>query len=135
MDLERTLNQLDPPDWGPPPPDATGLITTCHAARQKPLRDLTPNDLRVLIGQNSSLATLIPLAIELLSENALTEAGLYPGDLLENLLKADPAFWRAHARLALEVDEIVRNLEWSVATLRDPIALFRDARLADPSEA
>jgi hypothetical protein len=64
LDTTRALNELDPPDWGGPPPDATGLIANCHAARQKPLNTLTGKDLRILIGQNIGLPYLVPLAME-----------------------------------------------------------------------
>ncbi len=30
---------MDPPSWGPAPPDSAGLVTRCHELRDKPLID------------------------------------------------------------------------------------------------
>ena len=51
-----TLDTVDPPAWGPAPPDATPLITRCHELRTKPLRDFTAEDLRIMIGQQVALS-------------------------------------------------------------------------------
>jgi CDI immunity proteins len=125
VDTRRTLNELDPPDWGPAPPDATSVVTACHAARAKPFDQLNAEDLRVLIGQNVSLDLLVPAAITRLQENPLTESDLYPGDLLNAVLSVDPAFWRNNDDVALKVEMTVRSLESAIETLSDPIAHFR----------
>jgi hypothetical protein len=36
------------------------LVRTCHALRQKPLREFTVEDLRIILGQNFSLEYLVP---------------------------------------------------------------------------
>jgi hypothetical protein len=123
--MSRSLNELEPPDWGEAPPDATGLVRGVHAARQKPLAELTVEDLRVLIGQNVSLDHLVPLALRELHEDPLSEGDLYPGDLLNAVLNIDGAFWGDHGELALEVDGIVHELESALETLQEPIAEFR----------
>jgi len=48
-----TLDTVDPPAWGPAPPDATPLTTRCHELRTKPLRDFTVEDLRIMIGEQA----------------------------------------------------------------------------------
>jgi hypothetical protein len=132
VDMARTLNELDPPDWGPAPSDATGLVAACHTARQKPVDELTIENLRVLIGQKVALNLLIPLAIRRLSENPLSEGDMYPGDLLKAVLTADPEFWRANAELAYEVEVLVDNLDRTMDNLREPIAQFRSSRFPTP---
>ena len=130
VDTTRTLNELDPPDWGRVPADASGLIRACHAARQKPLNALTAEDLRVLIGQNMNLSLLVPLAIRRLRENPLSEGDFYPGDLLNAVVTADPEFWADNDALADEVDTILDDLEFAMERLREPAAAFRVARRA-----
>ena len=49
-----------------------------------------------MIGQNIGLAYLIPLALEKLRKRPLAEGDYYPGDLLTNVLRANPIFWRDH---------------------------------------
>jgi hypothetical protein len=116
---------LEPPDWGDAPPDATGLVMSVHAARQKPLAELTVEDLRVLIGQNESLGRLVPLALLRLEENPLSEGDYYPGDLLNAVLTVSGDFWRDHDELASELDGILREVEEALDLLQEPIAQFR----------
>jgi hypothetical protein len=131
--MTRTLNELDPPDWGPAPTDATGLVTACHAARQKPLRDLTVENLRVLIGQNIALPLLIPLAKDRLRDDPLSEGDFYPGDLLKVVLTADPAFWHDRVELAYEIRTILDDFDSAMQTLRAPMTDFRATYFAKPS--
>jgi hypothetical protein len=130
MDITRTLNELDPPDWGPAPDGASGLISLCHAARQKPLSELTVEDLRILVGQNIALPLLVPLALERLRQNPLSQGDFYPGDLLVAILSSDASFWQANDGLAFEVTEILDDLDRAIETLREPVANYRSAFLA-----
>lgn len=88
-----TLDAVDPPAWGPPPADATVLITRCHELRTKPLRDFTPEDLRIMIEQHVALNHLVWRALELLRSDPLVAGDYYPGDLLASLLRVDASFW------------------------------------------
>jgi hypothetical protein len=88
-----TLDTVDPPAWGPAPPDATALITRCHELRTKPLRDFTVQDLRIMIGQQLALNHLVWPALDRLRSDALVEYDDYPTDLLVSLLRVDSAYW------------------------------------------
>ncbi len=88
-----TLDTVDPPAWGPAPPDATSLITRCHELRTKPLRDFTAQDLQIMIGQQVALNHLVWPALDRLRSDALVEYDDYPTDLLASLLRVDSAYW------------------------------------------
>ena len=90
---KRTLDTVDPPAWGPAPPDATVLIKRCHELRTKPLRDFTAEDLRIMIGQQVALGRLVPLALDRLRPDSLVEDDDYPTGLLASVLRVDTAFW------------------------------------------
>jgi contact-dependent growth inhibition (CDI) system CdiI-like immunity protein len=90
---KRTLDTVDPPAWGPAPPDATPLVTRCHELRTKPLRDFTAEDLHIMIGQQLALGPLVGLALDRLRPDSLIEDDDYPTDLLASVLRVDPAFW------------------------------------------
>lgn len=47
-----------------------------------------------MIGQNIGLKYLIPLAIEKLQENNLSEGEFYKGDLLNAVLTVDSNYWK-----------------------------------------
>jgi len=97
-DYLKTLEQLENDRWGILD-DASHLITTCHRLRQIPLKELSIENLRIMIGQNISLDILIPMAIAELGKNILAEGDFYPGDLLENVLRSDPSFWKQNPKV------------------------------------
>jgi CDI immunity proteins len=88
-----TPDTVDPPAWGPAPPDATPLIKRCHELRTKPLVDFTVEDLRIMIGQQVALRRLVPLALDRLRPDALLEDDDFPTGLLASVLRVDDAFW------------------------------------------
>ena len=102
MRLERSLNwHLAWPDEKGP--FATGMIERINKALQKPIQDLDPSDLRLLIRQKMALEYVVPLAITAIRTNPMQSATYFDGDLLEACLEIDPLFWAQnpdqHARL------------------------------------
>jgi len=69
------------------------LVTKCHRLQKKVISDFSIEELRIMIGQNIGLDFLIPLALEKLSENILSEGDFYEGDLLINVLRSDKKYW------------------------------------------
>ncbi|MFD7626694.1 contact-dependent growth inhibition system immunity protein [Streptomyces sp. NPDC059851] len=93
LHLGRTLDELDPPRWTAPPPDATHLVRKVHALRSVPLGELRPADLRTLISQQVALPYVLPLAVRLLVEEPLLDAYFYEGDLLLAAVAAPASAW------------------------------------------
>jgi len=106
---KRTLDTVDPPAWGPAPPDATTLIKRCHHLRTKPLKDFTVADLRIMIGQQVALNRLVPLALDGLRPDPLVEGDCYPGDLLA-VLRVNAAFWKRFPDLEVELRKLTKEL-------------------------
>jgi hypothetical protein len=124
---KRTLDTVDPPAWGPAPPDATPLIKRCHELRTKPLRDFTVEDLRIMIGQQVALNRLVPLALGGLRRDPLVEGDYYPGDLLASVLRVDAAFWERFPDLEVELRKLTKDLRERTALepgLRELIETF-----------
>ena len=94
-----TLTQIEKEDWGDPPYDSF-LVTECHRLRHVPLRDLTVENLRLLIGQKISLPYTVPLALEHLLRDPMAEGDCYPGDLLKAVRDIGADFWKEHPALA-----------------------------------
>ena len=95
-DEQRTLEELEGQDWGAPESTPTPMVARCLALRRKPLSMLGPGDLRLLLGQQIGLKYLVPKALDLVADQPLREADLYPGDLLSVLLRVDKTFWAHH---------------------------------------
>lgn len=111
--LEDTLEQIENDYWGDPT-YSSYLVNTCHQLRKKTLKDFTVEDLRIMIGQNISLDILIPMAIERLKQNILAEGHFYPGDLLQNVLTADPGYWQKNPILHRKLSKLFRNNQTSL---------------------
>lgn len=112
-DLNQTLTELEGSDWGEPTFDSH-LIRTCHTLRRKPLKDFSVEDLRMMIGQNLSLAILVPIALDLLQEDPLTEGDYFPGDLLLNLMRIDRAFLLDHPSLSTQILDLYQRVRNSL---------------------
>ena len=64
-------------------------------------------DLRIMISQNFDLPFLVPLEIEKLRENILTEGDFYPGDLLRAVVSSDPDFWETNSEYKRYLNELL----------------------------
>lgn len=93
VDPSKTLDELDPPAWGDPT-YSSSVVRECHRLRRVPLGDLTPGDLRLMIGQSLSLELLLPLAIRTVEQEPLCCGTYFEGDLLLVLLRVPDALWR-----------------------------------------
>jgi hypothetical protein len=107
-DVSKTLEQLDGQIWGEPEWQSH-LVLECHRLRRVPLREFTPANLRIMIGQSIGLEYLVPLAMQLLSSDPLLDAELYAGDLLSALLRSDAAIWSAHPQWRAVFANIVES--------------------------
>jgi len=105
--LDSTLEELEHKRWGNMPPNATTLVKTSYELRKKRLKDYSPEDLRVMIGQKQSLKYLIPIAINFLQQNPFVEGDYYEGDLLQNVLSCPCEFWRQHPEYMEDVSRII----------------------------
>jgi hypothetical protein len=90
--INNTLEQLENDYWKDYNFE-TNLIKNCHEYRKIKLKDLTVEQIRLLIGQNIGLKYLIPIALDFLDNNILCEGDLYEGGLLSNILKVENEYW------------------------------------------
>ncbi|SMC20877.1 hypothetical protein SAMN02745857_01065 [Andreprevotia lacus DSM 23236] len=117
-DRSKSIAQLEGNDWGDPG-DASPLFRRVFALRNKPIRDFDAEDARVMIGQDVGLAQLIPVALEFLTKNPYCAGMHYPGDLLINVLRADPAFFRQHRSMRCQLEEIIDRAKTNLDQLSE----------------
>ncbi len=79
---DKSLEELENDIWDKPGCKSY-VVTTCFAARKKPLQELSNEEIRLLIGQKLGLKYLLPLAVDILKTDPLIEVTFYPGDLLK----------------------------------------------------
>ncbi|CAM4213998.1 contact-dependent growth inhibition system immunity protein [Kibdelosporangium persicum] len=130
MAEEVSLEQLENDAWGPAPDDATGLMRTVHALRAKPIGQLTPGDVRVLLGQREGIDVLTPRALAMLQEEPLLEASYYPGDLLVAVLSLPRSYWSAEPNWYAIAKQVIANVRFaghddhSARTVKEAIEAF-----------
>lgn len=96
FDTTLSVEQLEKDKWKEPESYPTGLVEKCFKYRKIPVKDLSVEHLRTLVGQNIGLKYLIPIAVERLKENILAEGDLYPGDLLSAVITTEIAYWKTN---------------------------------------
>lgn len=121
FDRNKTLQDLECKEWGEPDFNSH-LVTTCHKLRKKPIGIFTVEDLRIMIGQSISLEFLIPLALETLEDNILSEGDFFCGDLLESVLKIRKSFWESNPIYKNHLENI---LEENIRCLEGKLGSFR----------
>ncbi|MDR1432028.1 MAG: hypothetical protein LBI99_07890 [Propionibacteriaceae bacterium] len=94
-------------DWGEPDPDDSFLIRKCCELRRKPLGRFDAEDTRIMLGQQISPDTLAPLALGMLNQNPWAGGDMFPGALLDTLLRLPDNYWRDHPAHAAVADSIV----------------------------
>lgn len=102
LDKTKSIQELENDYW----PDyeyPTGLVHKCHEYRKIPLGTLTIEQIRVLISQNIGLVYLMPIALQTLKKNILTEVSLYEGDLLAAILRVENQYWTIYPQIKNQV--------------------------------
>jgi len=108
---DLSVEQVEDNAWGNPPPGATSLVETVHQLRRKPLRDLEPEDLRVLIAQQVGLDPLVPRVLTQLEADPLLEGDYYPGDVLVAVLKVPATYWSAHPDQRTRLEHVITSVD------------------------
>jgi hypothetical protein len=121
----QSLDDIEGMTWGPAPADATTLVTKVHELRRKPVVELTPEDLRLLLGQQVGVDVLLPRTLALLKRDPLIEGDFYPGDLLETVLRLPQPYWEQHPCLAEQAKAILDSIKDLPPELEVDTAAFR----------
>jgi hypothetical protein len=77
----QSLEQLEGV-W-PEPESPTGLILRCHAARKKPIEQLSYLELATLLNQDIGVKYILPEAVRRLARNQADDTEYFDGQLRE----------------------------------------------------
>jgi hypothetical protein len=110
FDRRRTLAELVSDPWPVPGPESSGVHRELDHLRHVPLRELHCEDLRLLITHHVGLTFAVPLALEIVEDNPLMQAFVFPGDVLTSLLRVDPTFWEDHPALRARMSAVLDSL-------------------------
>lgn len=121
---QKSIENLEKQNFGNPNAAPTNMVKRCLELCKVPIDKFSVEDLCLMIGQGFSLRHLIPLAIEQLKSNLFVEGDLYPGDLLENVLKVDTKFWVDNKQLWRDINELIKNRREELALNKFPTTSF-----------
>jgi hypothetical protein len=92
-DYSLSLEELTGLAEGDPREAATPLVAAIQRSWRKPLAQLTAQEIGRLVVQLYGFPYLLDLVMPKLEADPLYNGGYYPGDVLSNLLRADPNLW------------------------------------------
>lgn len=84
----------------------SNLVRKSNALEDKLVDRMTIEEMRLMIGQDIGNQFILPFAILELRKNILAEGDMYPGDLLNNILRLSREFWKE----LTELKEIIIGL-------------------------
>ncbi|BDD06802.1 contact-dependent growth inhibition system immunity protein [Aureibacter tunicatorum] len=93
---KKSISQLEGWSWNAEVPveeNSSYEEYNFYLLHNKPLKDYYPEDVYFMIGQESGLKFLVPVAIEFVSKDIFFKADDFSGDLLSRLLRVDDSFW------------------------------------------
>ena len=105
---QKNLESLEKDFWDKPEYDSD-LVTRCHELRKLPLDSFTTENLRIMIGQQISLDYLIPLALEVLTNDLFAEGDFFEGDLLKNVSTIEIDFWNKNKNYWATLDNLIKE--------------------------
>lgn len=111
MDIrEKSLNEIY--GWEPVKPELDSyVLRTAARALRLPLKDLSPEEIRLLVSQKTGLAYILPLAVAILRKNPMTRTCYYEGDLLDACRRLKPSDWDADSTELRDFQDILKQAE------------------------
>jgi hypothetical protein len=103
-DFALTLEELTGIDAGNPDDAPTYMVEAIIRSWKKPLIQLSDEEIGRLVVQHDGYPYVLDLIWPKLERDPLFDGGYYPGDVLSNLIRADPTIWadRPQHRARLE---------------------------------
>lgn len=108
IDLSKSINEIKKLSNSDTDFESS-LVINVQKILNKPVKDLSNEDLRLLVNQNIFLDIIIPLCIERLQVNILLEGDYYEGDLLAGILRSDVNYWKNNKEYWLDIINIFNN--------------------------
>jgi hypothetical protein len=115
--------------WGDPRDSPTSMVEAILRSWKKPLIELTNEEIGGLINQHDGYPYILDLVWPKIESNPLFDGGYYPGDVLSNLIRADPKIWNDRPAYKDQLDQFYTQ---ALGRSPDENYAFRDS-LDDPN--
>lgn len=103
------------------------MVRRALEALATPVADRTPQQARLLIGQQEDCDRLVPIALGWLTDDPLLDVDFYPGDLLVAVCRLPDGFWSGHPDEQAQLEHLLTTTtaDLTEAPLPEAIAAFR----------
>ena len=131
-DFSQSLEELTGIDAGNPEEAPTYLVEAIIRSWKKPLKELSDEDIGRLVVQHDGYPYVLDLVWPKLENNPLFDGGYYPGDVLSNLVRADPKIWTERPEYKARLEALYRE---ALARPADENSAFRETLHLPGSES
>jgi hypothetical protein len=108
-DFSLSLEELTGLDAGDPDQAPTYMVEAIIRAWKKPLKDLSDEEIGRLVVQHDGYPYVLDLVWPKLENDPLFDGGYYPGDVLSNLIRADPKIWEDRPEYRSRLESLYRE--------------------------
>lgn len=108
-DFSLSLEELTGLKEGDPEDAPTPMVAAIIRSWKKPLSQLSDDEIGQLVVQHYGYPYLLDLVWPKLEAEPLFERGYYPGDVLSNLIRADPAIWADRLEYKARLNALYRR--------------------------
>jgi hypothetical protein len=108
-DLSLTLEELTGIDAGDPGDSPTHMVEAIIRSWKKPLNQLSDEEIGRLVVQHDGYPFVLDLIWPKLERDPLFDGGYYPGDVLSNLIRADPTIWTDRPEYKARLEALYRR--------------------------
>jgi CDI immunity proteins len=102
----KSISQLTGVDYGKSNAPNSYLVDRCIQLCNTPISQFEVEDYRILINQGIALEYLVPIAMDILSQNIFAEGDYFEGDLLKSILTIEESFWNKNHLLREQLRQI-----------------------------
>lgn len=131
-DLSLSLEELTGLKEGDPEDAPTPMVAAIMKSWKKPLNQLSDDEIGRLVVQHYGYPYLLDLVLPKLEADPLFDGGYYPGDVLSNLIRADPNIWVDRPNYKARLDALYRR---ALARPDDENDAFRETLQLPDSES
>jgi hypothetical protein len=108
-DFLLSLEELTGLQEGDPEDAPTPMVAAIRKSWKKPLKELSEDEIGQLVVQHYGYPYLLDLVWPKLETDPLFDGGFYPGDVLSNLIRAEPDIWANRPDYKAGLDALYRR--------------------------
>ena len=110
---DKSISELEGWKWNDEVPleNESYVVWNFYRLHNYPVKNYNLADFRFMIGQETGLEYLVPIALKKLEDDLFTEAELYPGDLFCSLLLVSNTqnYWENHLKEKKKLIELFQG--------------------------